>query len=655
MKNFFQKNVDTILLGCVLLVAFFLRVYRLPSIPFMHDEFSAIFRTQFDSFSQLIENGVKVDGHPPAVQVFLFYWIKLFGISEIWLKLPFILSGVLSVFFAYKITQEWFGKTSAIIISILIAFLQYPIMYSQIIRPYGSGLLFILVFTYFWNKIIFHPERNKIINIIGFAVSGALCAYDHHFALLQVAIIGLSGFFFVKRTNILRYFLANLAIVILYLPNFSIFFAQLNLKGIEGWLDKPANDFIINYFGYIMHFSWLVGIAMGLVLLLGIILKPHITTNKIHLIWLSLALFFIPFLIGFLYSKYVNAVLQYSVLIFAFPFLLFGIFGWIRNNSLKFRIFAALFLSVICIYSLIFERKHYQIFYNSPYEKIVENAKNITDSLGENNCLTVLSISLNDTASTTAKAFIYYSNKFQFKTPFIVADSPADYKNLQQSLESFKGNYVYYGYLSIAYPEVYPIIQHYFPYIKKVINYAGGDAVIFSRTPTEYKDNNLFVSEISFENKIPCWGDFNNANLDSLSSDGKYSYRFDSISEWGPSFTDSLFNISTKYDFIDISVDVMPLGNFTSAQLVSSIDQDTLNIDWRSSQFSNFNIQPGRWTTITLSIKLPDMKQNNYNPTLKVYVWNSEKQNFLIDRFRVSVRKGNPILYWIVTKEVKSK
>ena len=84
MRTFIKNNTDNILLGCILLIAFFLRIYKLPSIPFTHDEFSAIFRTPFQSFGELIEKGVMVDGHPPLVQVFLYYWIKLFDISEIW-------------------------------------------------------------------------------------------------------------------------------------------------------------------------------------------------------------------------------------------------------------------------------------------------------------------------------------------------------------------------------------------------------------------------------------------------------------------------------------------------------------------------------------------------------------------------------------------
>lgn len=654
MKNFIKKNTDNILLGCILLIAFFLRIYKLPSIPFTHDEFSAIFRTQFQSFGELIEKGVMVDGHPPLVQVFLYYWIKLFGISEIWIKLPFIISGVLSVFLAYKIAKEWFDKNSAIIITIFIAFLQYTVLYSQIARPYGSGLFFILLFTYFWNKLVFHQEHKRIFNFIGYAISGALCAYDHHFALLQIAIIGLSGFFFIKRNQIIRYFLANLVIVVLYLPNLSVFFAQLNLKGIEGWLDKPDYDFILNYISYSFNFSWILGIVSGVILLTGIFLKPSISNSRNSLKWMSLAWFIIPFLIGFIYSKYVNAVLQYSVLIFAFPFLLFGIFGWIRSNSLKFRIITASLLSIVCIYSLVCERKHYQIFYESPYEKIVANAQIESNSLGKENCLTVFSLSLNDPNGTPFKAFQYYCKKLPYNSNYIATDLPSDFKNLQQNLENFKGNFVSYGFLSGSYPEIYPLIQRYFPYVYKTIHLAAGDIVVFSKNKTE--DNQLIsVSDNSFEEKTPNWDEPNKAFLiDSIASEGKFSYTFDSLSEWGPSFTDTLFNLTTGLNYIDISVDVMPLGNFTSAQLVSSIDQDSISIIWRSSQFSNFNMQPGKWTTVTLSLKLPDIKFKDYNPTIKTYLWNSEKQHFLVDRFRVCVRKGNPILYWIVTKEVKS-
>ncbi len=41
---------------------------------------------------ELIEGGVKVDGHPAGIHVFLYYWTKLFGTNEWIVKLPFIVS-----------------------------------------------------------------------------------------------------------------------------------------------------------------------------------------------------------------------------------------------------------------------------------------------------------------------------------------------------------------------------------------------------------------------------------------------------------------------------------------------------------------------------------------------------------------------------------
>lgn len=65
-----RKNKAVLIL--ILLTGSILRLYRLFQIPFTHDEFSALFRTHFPTFLELIEKGVKVDGHPAGVQVFLY-------------------------------------------------------------------------------------------------------------------------------------------------------------------------------------------------------------------------------------------------------------------------------------------------------------------------------------------------------------------------------------------------------------------------------------------------------------------------------------------------------------------------------------------------------------------------------------------------------
>src|SRR5690554_8122667 len=91
------------ILFLILMVTVVLRVFNLSEIPFTHDEFSALSRLNFDSFSALIHEGVKIDGHPAGVQVFLYYWTKIFGISTIAVKFPFIIAGVISVYLTFSI------------------------------------------------------------------------------------------------------------------------------------------------------------------------------------------------------------------------------------------------------------------------------------------------------------------------------------------------------------------------------------------------------------------------------------------------------------------------------------------------------------------------------------------------------------------------
>lgn len=185
-----MKLTNRTVIFIILSVAVILRFFNYPEIPFTHDEFSALFRLQFDSFSDLIEKGIKTDGHPAGVQVFLYYWTKLFG-SEAWVvKLPFTVLGILSVWLTYIIGRKWFNESVGLISSAYVASIQFTVMYSQMARPYISGLFLSLLMIYFWSNLIMNPDRNFVRNFTMYIISSALCAYNHHFSLLFAAIVG---------------------------------------------------------------------------------------------------------------------------------------------------------------------------------------------------------------------------------------------------------------------------------------------------------------------------------------------------------------------------------------------------------------------------------------------------------------------------------
>jgi len=366
-----------ILIG-ILLLAIALRCYNLFSIPYTHDELSGLLRLRFDSFGELIAKGVKIDGHPAFVQVFLYYWTKLFGTAEWIVKLPFILSGVGGVYLAYKIGKRWSNVTVGLIVAAIIATSQYPLMYSQIARPYTAGFFFALLFAYHWGEIVFF-RNYKRKHLIWFPIAGALCAYDHHFCMLTAGLIGLFGLIYVSRDFFWKYLLLCLAALVLYAPHFGILFSQLGQGGLSGWLGKPEPSFLSNYIWYIFQFSWAVMIAYVLIIIWTGFSGKQVPRNS-KAIGFAGILFFTVYFIGYFYSVRVAPVLQTSVLIFAYPFLLLFLFGWAKEQSKMRNLLIVAVITALNSFVLIFQRQHFTVFYKTPFNQLVLDANDASRS-----------------------------------------------------------------------------------------------------------------------------------------------------------------------------------------------------------------------------------------------------------------------------------
>ena len=93
-----KGNRSSVLLLILILIGAALRIFAMVHFGFMHDELSAVSRLRFSTFHDLIQYGVKPDGHPALVQVFLWLWAQCFGTAEWVLRLPFLLSGIAIIY-----------------------------------------------------------------------------------------------------------------------------------------------------------------------------------------------------------------------------------------------------------------------------------------------------------------------------------------------------------------------------------------------------------------------------------------------------------------------------------------------------------------------------------------------------------------------------
>lgn len=633
------KLSNLTVLVLIMVLAAVLRFFNYAEIPFTHDELSALSRLNYDNFSALIREGVMPDGHPAGIQVFLYYWVRFFGQDEWIVKLPFTVFGLISVWLVYKVASKWFNETAGLLSAAFFASIQYTVMYSQIARPYISGLFFSLLMVYYWSKIMQAPGKQFKRNSILFIISASLCTYNHHFSLLFAFVVGISGLFIVDRKYLLRYLLSCLLIFVLYIPHLKIFFHQLSLGGIEGWLAKPHNDFFVNYLGYIFNFSVLSAAAILLVMLFGVLeRKRHAFNYKHYLLFLSW--FLIPMLTGFFYSRYVNAVLQFSVLIFSFTYLLFLLFAHVKLQKPLINLLLVMAIMVANIFSLTCTRDHYKLFYQNPDKAILEDLQELRS----------VDMSTVFILNSNSRNRLYYSEKLGIDSSGIIRlENFRDEQELKCFLEKHVEMHsrLYLGTLPSINPLAVPIIREYYPRIEWRRDYAGATSYLFSKM---HRQEQHVIGILDFESGMTeQWNSRDPGRYtDSLSFSGRTAYHVDSATIWGPAFSEELDEIEHgENDFIEISVRVRgPLKS--DVMLVATLDSDGENIYWGSTSFANFvpcRPSPGQWVSVHHVVKLSDIYLKYTGLQFKTYIWNKGSASFLVDDLQIELRKGNPVIY----------
>ncbi len=443
-RNKTSRKLDGVLLGMILVVAAVLRLWKLGQVPFMHDEFSALFRLHFDSFRDLIQQGVKIDGHPAGVQVFLYYWTKLFGWNEFWVKLPFALMGIGSVFLIYLIGKQWFNRKTGLLAAAFFAVSQLTVFYSQLARPYAPGLFFVLLMTVFWNRLLFSPRKPSVGVCAGYALSAWLAALAHNFSAAQAGLIFVTGFFFLPKERRKAYWLSNLAIVLLYAPNFPIFYHQLFVNGgVGGWLGKPAPTFLTDFLQYTMNYGPLLMFAVGFLIVLPFVLGRQ-EKRKRPLRWAAFAWFVIVFAVAMLYSLLREPIIQYSTLLFCYPFLILAAFSWHKNTTMTLTQTAIAVAALLFIgaSTLVINRQHYDLMYHQGYDQIAVRMQQDQDTLQDIRFATY---------TESAKVPEFYQAKTNV-TDRVIFDHGDNIAAFRQWLDAEKTPYLGFGWTDYADP-----------------------------------------------------------------------------------------------------------------------------------------------------------------------------------------------------------
>jgi len=181
LKNTKSRALLLMLISLLLVVGFIFRVYGLSdNYSFWSDEVHvAIFaRAILQRGKPILENGYSTGIYQP-----LQYWLSaisasIFGLTELALRLPSVIFGVLTIPAVYLLGKELFDKKTGLLAAATTTFLAIEILWSRQARPYQALQLFYLTGAYFAYKLA-NSDNLDIKLISGFLISGALAVCFH--------------------------------------------------------------------------------------------------------------------------------------------------------------------------------------------------------------------------------------------------------------------------------------------------------------------------------------------------------------------------------------------------------------------------------------------------------------------------------------------
>ncbi len=587
----------------------------------MHDELSGLSRTHYSSVHDVLLYGVaKYDTHPAGVELFIYYWIKLFGENEMVLKLPFIICGLLSIIVAFKISKFWFNSSVALIIAAFMAVLQYMVTFGQIERPYVSGLFFCLLMVWYWSNYFFKENSNKRNNLIGYIISSAFCAYDHHFALLFAVVVAITGLFFINKQNWKGYIIAGICIFGLYIPHIKITLMQIGrggLGGKDGWLGAPKPDWLLSFLRYSFHYSYVMYALCSLLFAASIYYYSQEIKAKQKFEFISILWFLSVFFIEYFYSIYVNPVLQFSTIIFVFPFLLMFIFCFFGELNAKIKVIIISSILITGTLTMIITRKHYQVFYHQPYQEQITNTYKMLDQIGDAKKVTIELMIPVLYKEHYIKKYGREINSIYFN-PF---EEKVDTKAFRKFVNEQTTDYFIFGCPPLEYLQ---IIKEKYPYmIKKEEGFTYSFYCFAKQKPaTELHEQVIFSRKME-------------------------ASTIDSAMEYGKDFKEKIKNIiPNRHVILNVSASLLPADTASNPSLVIDIQENGKSIEWYGVDYKTFNNNISEANTVYLSRDLTDFDFKKHpNAEIKIYVWNRDKKKLAIDNFNIEVIRSNPLIY----------
>lgn len=312
------------ILAVIIVLNFVAKGIFISSTSIAGDEPFSIYHAQMDikHIIKLLSTG----NNPPLYEILLHFWIKLFGISELSVRMPSLIFSTITVFYVFRIGFKYFNLRIGIVASLLFIFSNYQTLYAHEARVYAMfGMLATISMFHFLSLIDKHEKHWLHLSIL--ILTNIVLIYSHYFGFfvlgIEFAFISISR---ELRRNLWKQLLAStLLIFIAYIPNIKIITERFLDSSQNGtWLTKPNG--LASLYNMIVKFSNAPVIAVTIITILLISLGIYLLkrkNSKIPKAKLLIVIWFVtPFILMFCISYFIPMYLDRYLIFISAPFVI---------------------------------------------------------------------------------------------------------------------------------------------------------------------------------------------------------------------------------------------------------------------------------------------------------------------------------------------
>ena len=228
------------LAGLILLAAF-LRMYKLDYQSLWRDEIASVARIEAGSLPAALMLGNWQDAWP-SYHIPLYLFIRLAGDSEFAYRFPSALAGILLIPALFVTGRRMLSTRAGLLAAGLAVAIRTPVAYSQETRSYAFLMLFATLSAYFWYRLaedLVWRRKASRLALVGYTASAILTVYAHYLGLVLVGVEGLGALLLVIHLRRLPLSLAAsyAAIGLSYAPWLPLMVSDLGKQNF--WAGRP--------------------------------------------------------------------------------------------------------------------------------------------------------------------------------------------------------------------------------------------------------------------------------------------------------------------------------------------------------------------------------------------------------------------------------